>query len=161
MTAVLLGDLPSNAFPPVGVANYKYGTADTAINPWGAAAGSKLLDGTGGPMEFNITPARNCYLYVCGQTLWSNASAAWYRADWAIRISPSDLDGRFWQKSCTMTHSAVPHQTWMTSTLFKVSAGVQYNVYMSLEYLEANGPTYHTHWHWNRLFCRTVGEGTF
>ena len=159
MSPTNLGDL-SNILPiPNGAVQVKRGITDTYPQWANAQAGVIMTDGSGGPMQISVTPSMPCYWLVTACTAWAGVVAAWNRADFGIRLSPADIDGRNIQaRTATATHSSVPWRTYSGSMMWRLAAGVTYTAGLYFEYATAT-VMFSTHPQWHTLYGILLAEG--
>jgi len=154
--------LPTNAPIPNGRVQIKRGKADVGINASSLAVGQKITDSGGGFIEIFYTPTYDCWWVVRTQVLTVGISGGWQRCDWAIFITPADMNGvtRGYIHPCQCYDSGTV--SWRTSSgsyAFRLRAGVTYNAYLGHQYRSGGEQQYHTGSAWTRIIGRVVGEG--
>lgn len=163
MTPTNLGDLPSGQPIPNGAVQVKRGVVDSYTNYTTATpVGTVFPDGAGGLMQISVTPDRPCYWLTTGCMLWWSTIAAWVRSDYAIRLSPLDLDGRGagngQGRVCTESHSSVPWRYYTTSMMWRLSEGITYTASMTWEYT-TNSAQFSTAPSWHQIHGLLLAEG--
>jgi hypothetical protein len=161
-----LGALPSSLPFPNQRVQIKRGAAavDLTVSNQ-VAAGTKLTDGSGGPMEISYQPLYACYWLVRSNSIWrgrSDSDANWRRVDHSIRISPADADGVTvgHQRPATVYPSGtVQWRTFSCSYMFRLAAGVTYTAYMAFEYSSGYWQEYHAGAGYHRILGVVIGEG--
>jgi hypothetical protein len=160
MSPTNLGDLPTGQPIPNGAVQVKRGIVDSYTNyTSGTAVPTTFPDGAGGLMQISVTPSMPCYWLTTAAMLWWCSAAAWYRADFGMRLSPSDLDGRNAQmRVAVAVHSSVPWRYYNGSMMWRLSAGITYTCSMTFEYA-VNTAQFSTSPSWHALFGLLLAEG--
>ena len=163
MSPVNLGSLPSELPVPNQRVQIKRGVAAVNLTVSNlVAAGTKMTDGAGGPMEISYQPRYDCYWLVRCNSIWHGLSGGWQRCDHGIYISPADLDG------VTLGHQrpmdlfdnvTVEWRTAAASHMFRLAAGITYTAYMAFVYSSGYYQEYHTGPGYTRIFGVVIGEG--
>jgi hypothetical protein len=158
-----LGALPSQLPVPNQRVQRKRGAAvatGTVSNL--VAAGTKLTDGAGGPMEIYYTPRYDCYWLVRSNTAWHGVSGGWQRCDHGIYISPADLDGVTLGHQHPMDcydNTVVEWRTASGSAMFRLGAGITYTAYLGFSYSSGYYQAYLMNPGYHRIFGVVLGEG--